>query len=230
MPLGRPPGGVTAADAVAAYIRGAPGLLSPTRNRIAIKHHRQAPEMTWRRTVPVPPDPRAMLELRDEEVRVLMDTRALRLVYDEVRTAMWRRFAMHRFVADLAAGDLVAWGTDSDAVPLSWWQSDVELDIGRGCLFGLNDRRLPLRSGLRFFAAADAPPEVMRRQAVVSRFGSAQAAVAAAIAEHRDELVGQRRADQLAVLAARLPGVGLATIETSLRRLRVTRRGQEAAD
>jgi hypothetical protein len=53
---------------------------------------------------------------------------------------------------------------NAEAVPRSWWESDVEFDPERGALFGLEDRRVPLAAALRFHQADDLPQRAMAMQ------------------------------------------------------------------
>jgi hypothetical protein len=119
------------------------------------------------------------------------------------RNEFWRRFAVHRFLADAAAGAIVAYDSQARDVPSTYWQSDVDFDPQRGDLYCRHDGRLPLRRSLCFHAAADVPALAAERAA--RGLGDVKAAVIEALAEYADDLAGLRLTDQVEMLAELLP-------------------------
>lgn len=127
-----PRGGRSAAQATAAYLRAAPVPITVPTGRLQVQLYQRRPAPTWRR---VPQcgarvgagAPRALRgrAMRDAGAAVL------RRWYLDVRAAWWQRYAVHRFVADAAAGEIVAYDRDGRRVPSTYWQSGVELELER---------------------------------------------------------------------------------------------------
>jgi hypothetical protein len=183
-----PTGGVSTSEAVALYFDAAPVKCdSPVgfAPRIPLRAYRDPPEL-WRRAVTAP-----MRADAEAQLRALPSPERLARWYHGVCADWWRRFVLHRFVADAAAGAIRCYGgrtsglgrgaqDDGCGVPTSFFRSDVELEPERGAIFGVNDRRLPLVQGMRFHRADDIPPEVTaelaRRQDVGRRASATNAA------------------------------------------------------
>jgi hypothetical protein len=125
------------------------------------------------------------------------------LLYALRRADWWGRFAVHRFLADAAAGAIVAYDSQARDVPETYWESDVDFDPERGDLYCRHDGRLPLRRALRFHAASDVPALAVDRAA--RALGDVKAAVIAAMIEHADDFDGLPISDQIAILADLLP-------------------------
>lgn len=205
------PAGLPADNALSRYLAAAPVPLPPPPDRLSVPFYRRPPDPLWRRTLPVPRTP-GLRDRRDCEV----SREAVAGWYDRLQTEAWRRFAIHRFFTDLAAGALVAFDSQNLQVPRTFWDSDVSFGAGRGDLFAPSDNRIPLRPCLRIYSAEGAK---LHRQAIVASFGTIEAAVVAAVAQHGELLEGRRQVEKERLLAERLPGISVHAIAASLRRL-----------
>jgi hypothetical protein len=110
---------------------------------------------------------------------------------------------VHRFLADAAAGAIVAYDPGAYAVPETFWESDVDFDADRGDLYCRHDGRLPLRRALRFHAEGDAPALAVDRAA--RALGDVKAAILEAMLDHADDLAGLPISERVAILAELLP-------------------------
>jgi hypothetical protein len=210
-----PTGGLSAGEAIEAYLNAAPmaGLAKGCGvRRLSVRQFRHPPATLWRRTVPAPrglnysryPEHLQRWNRFEMQLRALPGPKYLAQWIKAQRSEFWRKFAIHRLLADAAAGAIVAYDSQARDVPATHWESDVDFDPERGDVYCRHDSRLPLRRALRFHSAADIPAAAAARAALA--LGDVKAAVLAALVEHAEELSELKLlSDRVALLAELLP-------------------------
>ena len=144
--------------------------------------------------------------------------KALLSWYSQARAEQWHRLAIGRLVDALVAGEIVAW-SGKEPIPASWWESDVDLDVQTGSVYGPNDRHRPLAGELQLYREGDKPALVREREVLAAAEGGTRYLISAAFDDHREMLQGMDRRDaQISWLRGKLPAsVPLSTLSARLR-------------
>ena len=194
-----PAGGIEVGELLAAYrsaspvSENTPAGVNLTERRIAVRDHRQPPPMSWRR-------------VERENRRNTPSPAALAAWHARLRAETWQRFGIWRLLHDLAADAIVAFDHHGEAVPSSWWRSDVDFEPASGNLYARADSRVPLAARMRVYAAGEEPTLTAQRRALLRQYGSYRAAVAAERSRH-PELANQRLVDAAEPLMRLLPAL-----------------------
>lgn len=207
-----PKDGLPAQDAVAAYLAAAPVPLAMPLRRLSLRAFCNPPALLWRRTVQAPPYPRNPEHVDrwqrfELQVRALPSPHALSRWYRRVQTGWWTSFALHRLLAAVTEGAIVAYSAAGDETPATYWASDLDFDSQTGDLFCRSDSRVPLRGALRFYPAGRMPAAVAERAAYLAETGRV-GRISQAIYARRDALAAlPRRDQQVALLRQSLPHI-----------------------
>jgi len=209
-----PAGGMSISDTLAGYLGGAPVPLKLRPGRLQVRGLSAPLAPLWRRTVAAPaglsyprhPEHLEPLLRFEAALRTLPPPAALADWYQRVRTAQWGRIALHRFVADVLAGDIVGGAPDGGCpVPESFFASDTTLNPDTGDLYGAHDSRVPLVAGVRMFARGEVPAAAAMTP--IARFRASVAEAGELLGAHRGALALLPRHRQVAFLRAHLPQI-----------------------
>ena len=145
-----PDGGLDARDALQAYLDATPVRLTVPACRIAVRQFQRPPPQLVRQIVPAPtftvrePDGFDRWQRWERHLCALPDPRGLARYFHQLRARHWAGVAVHRFVSDAAAGNILAFDTRGEEIPATWWgRSSISISISAPYSFVAIGESLP---------------------------------------------------------------------------------------